>query len=454
MNITQQASRLLPPTVRERFYRSDIAQRLASGSLWSLVNALVTKGAAFVQAILLARLLGVSGYGEWGLILSTIATVSVFASFGLSVTTTKHVAEWHRNQRERLGNLITLLQLAALLLGLVALGLLVLGAESIADHVLEAPQLEGAIMVVGVIVLIAGISSVYKGILEGLERFRDVALLESSISVVSVLFVLGLSHAYGVIGATIGLALASLSRAIAFSVLGLKRLAALNIKFSVNQAFGEWKGIANFALPATVGNLVVILSFWMANVILVRQPGGFEEMGGYQAANQWRTMLAFFPTQLLAAYIPVLSSLLIEKKSRMLSLQNKALVTVIIVTLSLVLPVVIFAPWLMSIYGSSFTEYWAVLSIVAVIPVFDMVHVVFQKTAIVRGYAWTLLASNFAIVLFVTIGALWLIPHFLAIGLAATLLAAYAARAFVEFFIYLKFTKAERLLSSTQLLKN
>ncbi|MBK1706980.1 oligosaccharide flippase family protein [Halochromatium glycolicum] len=447
MNIAAQAGRLLPLTIRQRFSESDIVKRLASGSVWSLVNALVTKGAALVQAVLLARILGVSGFGEWGLILSTLSTVGVFASFGLAVTTTKHVAEWHRNQRERLGNLITLLQLAAVLLGLVAFSLLVLGAGSIAQHMLEAPQLEGAIMIVGVIVLLNGVSSVYKGILQGLERFRDVTLLESLISIVSVLFVVVLTYSHGVIGTTIGLALASLSSAIAFGVLGLRQLLALNIRFSPKKAFREWKGITDFALPTTMGNLIVTLSFWIANVVLARQPNGFEEMGGYQAANQWRTMLSFFPTQMLAAYIPVLSSLLVERQSRMLSLQNKALAMVVVVTLSLTLPVVILAPWLMSIYGSGFTEFWAVLAIVAVIPVFDMVHVVFQKTAIVRGYAWTLLVSNFAIVFCVTVGVFWLIPKFVAIGLAITLLSAYAARALVEFMIYLKLMTAHSFLS-------
>jgi O-antigen/teichoic acid export membrane protein len=42
--------------------------------------------------------------------------------------------------------------------------------------------------------------------------------------------------------------------------------------------------------------------------MLVNQPGGYAEMGVFNAANQWRTLMTFFPAMMMQAALPVLAS--------------------------------------------------------------------------------------------------------------------------------------------------
>jgi O-antigen/teichoic acid export membrane protein len=53
-------------------------------------------------------MLGKTGYGELGMIQTTVGMFGVFAGFGLGVTATKHVAEFRRSDPARAGRIIGL----------------------------------------------------------------------------------------------------------------------------------------------------------------------------------------------------------------------------------------------------------------------------------------------------------------------------------------------------------
>lgn len=84
----------LRPTI-SRIEASEIGYRLATGTFWSLAGAVISRGLGIVASIMVARTLGRVGFGELGIIHSTLALFQLFAGFGLGVTTTKCVAE-HR----------------------------------------------------------------------------------------------------------------------------------------------------------------------------------------------------------------------------------------------------------------------------------------------------------------------------------------------------------------------
>ena len=430
------AQTLLPRSIYQRLAASDVSRRLARGSFWSLVNALVMKTATLVQAVVLARLLGIGGFGEWGILLSTIAMVGVFASFGLGVTTTKHVAQWHNTEPERLGRLLGLLQIVAFTMGLLICLVLVLASDPMADHLLNAPQLSGALVIVGITVLLNAVTSVYVGIINGLERFRDSAAIHAFTTLTGVCLTIFLAYFYGVFGAVLGLAATSALNAGAFSAWAFILLGRKNIPLYARKPLSEWHGIRDFALPTAIAWAVVIVAVWIAQVALVQQPEGYAEMGAYQASSQWRTLIAFLPTQLLAAYLPVLSSLQTKASGNMVQLHNRMMMFVLLVTMVLSAPIILSSPWLMSLYGTEFIDYWLILALVSLIAVFDIAHVVYQNAAIARGYAWTLILSNLPFLLAVAFGVVWLIPAFAGVGLSATLLLAYSSRVFAEHFIF------------------
>ena len=47
---------------------------------------------------------------------------------------------------------------------------------------------------------------------------------------------------------------------------------------------------------------------WLANAVLAHQPGGYGELGLFNAANQWRLALLLLPSVLIRVALPLMAS--------------------------------------------------------------------------------------------------------------------------------------------------
>ena len=60
--------------------------QIAKDSTWTVIGSAVSKCAAMVVGIIIARLLGVDAFGEYGMVKSTLFYIAVFSTFGLGST--------------------------------------------------------------------------------------------------------------------------------------------------------------------------------------------------------------------------------------------------------------------------------------------------------------------------------------------------------------------------------
>jgi O-antigen/teichoic acid export membrane protein len=68
--------------------------RLAIGAFWSIVGALFGQGLRLLSNIVIARSLGKTGFGEYGMIISTVGLIAGLGGVGIGVSVAKHVAEY------------------------------------------------------------------------------------------------------------------------------------------------------------------------------------------------------------------------------------------------------------------------------------------------------------------------------------------------------------------------
>ena len=73
----------LRPTL-DRIEASEIGSRFAKGTIWSMAGAVISRGLMLIASIFVARMLGKTGFGELGMIQSTVGMFGVFAGFGLA----------------------------------------------------------------------------------------------------------------------------------------------------------------------------------------------------------------------------------------------------------------------------------------------------------------------------------------------------------------------------------
>jgi len=291
-----------------RIRSSNIGFRLVKGVFWSVFGAVFSRGLMLVAAVLLARMLGRSVYGEYGMIQSTVGAFGVFAGFGLGLTATKHVAELREREPDRAGRVIMFSELvAAITGGLMAAGLYIF-APWLAKNSINAPHLVGVLRIGAFIVFINALNSAQTGALSGFEAFKTIASVNIFNALLACPLLVSGAYFFGLNGAVLGLALGLLINWV-MNYLALKEQSQLfHVKLSFRNCLAESRVLWRFSLPAVMSGAMVSPVMWICNAMLANQPNGYAEMGILTAALTFQTLVLFVSGMLNNPLLSMLSN--------------------------------------------------------------------------------------------------------------------------------------------------
>jgi O-antigen/teichoic acid export membrane protein len=282
--------------------------RFARATFWLMLGTAVSQALSLAASVVTARLLLKVGFGELGMVNSTLGMLGVLAALGLGITTTKHVAQWRGTDPGRAGRLIGLALLIAVAAGFTAAALTFANASLLARNALNAPHLSAALRIGCLLLVFNPLSTVLAGALSGLEAFKKITLVSC---------IQGIVH-FPVLVA--GVLLGGLQGAVAASVLisavaccaygAMLRTECRNKGIAVRCAptGSDLPVLWRFSLPVFLNSVLVAPVFWVLNAILVHQPGGYGELALVNAANQWRVALMTLPSIFTTAAMPILSA--------------------------------------------------------------------------------------------------------------------------------------------------
>jgi O-antigen/teichoic acid export membrane protein len=289
-----------------RFSNSPKAQSLFKNSLWSIFGAIISKGLLFISWIIVARILGSDGYGQFGIIRSTVLMFTSFAGFSLGITASKHVAEFIDENKIRTGKIIGLTMAFGIAMGLIVGILFYFAAPWLAIHSLKAPEIIDELKIGALILFFSSLNGAQVGALQGFMAFKVIAKINIIQSFVSVpLFILG-AYYMGVNG-TIW--------AFAFSYVFICILSYFSIKREAKshkvqiQYVNSWseKGILfNYSLPSFLGGIMVTPIKWISDSILVSS-SGFSEMGLFTAALTFNNIILVGAGMMSAPFISIMA---------------------------------------------------------------------------------------------------------------------------------------------------
>lgn len=373
----------------DRVEASDTGSRLARGAFWSLCGAIVSRGMMLLAFILVARTLGREIYGEFGIIRSTVNMFVVFAGFGLGLTATKHVAELRTTDPSRAGRIMALSDLFAMGSGAItAIGLLIF-APWLAQHTINAPHLAGELRIGGIILFINAVNGAQTGSLAGFEAFKAIAKINLGVGLSAFPLLVGGAHFGGLRGAVCALAVNMVINWLLNHLALRKEIARHKVSFSYKGCIIEWPILWQFSLPAALSSSMVIPVMWACNAILVNQPGGYVQMGLFDAADQWKLATLFIPTTAGRIVLPMLSNLhslndqrTYQKVLKLNILLNGGL------ALAVALPISVLAPWIMRSYGEGFEHGKWVLVFLALTSVLMAVNSVIGQAIASKGRMW------------------------------------------------------------------
>jgi O-antigen/teichoic acid export membrane protein len=370
-------------------------RRLASGTAWSIVGAVSSRGLALVSFIFVARFIGQAPFGALGIVQSTVLMLQVVAGFGLRLTASKFIAATRKSDPIRAGRIAALTIVFAAFSGLVMTAVLLYLAEPLARTVLVDTSLAPLLFVVSPVLIAGALGGAQNGILAGLEAFSAIAWAGLLSGLCAFPLVVGGAWFFGLDGAVWGIVLREFLALVIGQIALRSTMRKHGIPIDYAGFRSERKMLLVFSLPAFLATAASGPAGWLCNIIVVRTPDGFGQIGLFAAANQWRALILFLPLYLAGVVLPILS----ELRSRDDHLAHAAFLRKAVLAASVpavagAIGISLAAPLIMGFYGSGFAEGGFILVLLSGAAAFAAVATVFEQVMLSAGKTWLLCAVN------------------------------------------------------------
>ncbi len=383
--------------LKERLKASPIANRLAHGAFWNLVGTILARALSVVASIAVARMLGKVGFGELGIVQSTLLNLSVFTSHGLGLTAIKYVSECKRTDPARAGRILLLSGVVACGAGLLFALVLIISAPWFATKILAAPHLTNLLRLGGLVVFFTAMNGAQNGALAGFEAFKRLAQTNLIVGLLNFPLMVGGAWFGGLEGAVWGFVASNAAGwLITHRAVRLEARKA-GVSFSFQGIWAEFPVLRGYSLPALLSSVVYGPVGWVCSVMLVNQPDGYPQMAVFNATTQWFAMVMFVPALVSQVVLPMFSESIArqdhEGSRKILRLSagvNTAVVLPLVTVTSLL------SPWILSLYGKGYADYW--LTFVVALATAGVLALVSPWAEVLNGgnLQWAMFGLNLA----------------------------------------------------------
>lgn len=263
--------------------------------MWNTTAVVFNQGSTFAANLLLANVLGRTGFGAYAIVLSTMQAVAQLASLGMGSTATRYVAEYRVAHRSRAEAILGFTMAVAFASAAVASLALLIGSSWIATHVLKAAQLSGLLRVAGLSTLFAVVNGYLMGALSGLERFPSLGRANAfaGLLYVSAAALGGLG--WGVGGAVWGLALSGGGQTMLLYAAFKRGLEAAQLVPHTSGLGNDRAIVTRWVVPGILGGFTSTAALWGVQALLTRSPDGLAGVAIYGAAYNLMTIVLFLP---------------------------------------------------------------------------------------------------------------------------------------------------------------
>ena len=332
---------------------NNLKDKLIYGFFWNFISAFASQGFPLIASIITARLLGTSGFGQLGIINTTIVLFATFAGLGLGTTATKYIAQYHQTDPERTGRIIGLTNIFGLISGLLMSLILFMIAPWIASNMLAAPQLAPELRVASILLIFNTLIGIQSGTITGFGAFKNLARITIIQGIVSsVLSIIGVYY-FGLMGAVVALVLNSGIYLVICRITIINLIKEFKIKINYSNAWKEKEIIWKLSLPTMLSSIVVIPVIWIANIVIINTTNGYAQLGIFTAADQWRMILSGIPVVIGGVLLPLVSANINEENKKLEAIN---VLTSWIIVIIIALPLISFPEIIAIFYGSGYTS--------------------------------------------------------------------------------------------------
>ncbi len=375
-----------------RKVQSKITQSpLLMDSFWAVFGNILGKGFSFAAGIAVARYLGKAGFGEYGLITSTLLSASIFSTFGLGYTATKYIADYKSNNQALVGDVIFYSRRITLIVSGILAFLLFVFSDYLAGNIFNDNHLSAEFKLVSIWVVFNALTTTQIGVLAGFGLFKEMVRVNAVVGIFTFLFSVTFTYFFGIRGALLALLINQvLNWYLNNRLVERERRKYPIIEFRSKLIKNE---LFNFSLPIAFQEALYAISTWLISWSIVKF-SNVGELGMYQVSMQISSLILFVPGILRNVFLAHFSM------SDNIGGQNRLLKTTLFINgITVLIPVVfvlLFIKPITNLYGSQFDENLQYLIVLATCSSFftSLINV-YNQVLLSKGRNWFIFWSRF-----------------------------------------------------------
>ena len=218
------------------------------------------------------------------------------------------------------------------------------------------------------------------------------------------------------------------------------------IKINYLKSWKEKDIIWKLSFPTMLSNVMVGPVIWIANVIIINTSGGYGQLGLFNAADQWRTALAFLPGVIGTVLLPMLAAN--NEKNENIEKLNVLISWIVVIIIAL--PLISFPEIISVLYGNNYysTGFIEVLALMIFVSCITSYREGISRKLVVKNLMWWGVLDNVLWAIFL-IGSVMFLKNLGALGLSLSYIIAYVLNTllFVPFYLWKEVVPKDMLIS-------
>ncbi len=344
----------------------------------------VAQASSFLSLLIAARLLGKEQYGRFALVQSTVNTFIGVGALGLGITATKYVSEYRVRMPERVGRVLGLSCLVAIVAALVfAIGYFITCPFIVSsDYV-------GRIRIGAICIFFTALNGYQQGALAGFENFRRIARISAMTAFLNPVVMAISTQYFGLAGALTALSFNSFLVWCFYHFAVEQECRRWNCRLIFRGILAESRCLLSMSAPASLSGIVASLATWTSTLMLSKQADGLNQLALWSAANSFRLIVMFVPLVLVRVMMPRLNSLQFEARShRLVQLFRVFVLSTACVAAGVAFFFAMFGQQLLGLFGKGFLDTNGVLQIVLLSAVIEAVAGSLSQALVIQGRMW------------------------------------------------------------------
>lgn len=392
---------------------------------WMTSISIVERIAGLLQTVLIARVLGITEYGIYGLIFGTIGLAASVAAIQMGFTATVFISRYRNTDKDKAAFVISFVNRFSLAVSFFFLMVALPFSAFLSQWLIGDSGSEWAIVAGCLLVALSIIGGVQDGIIQGFEDFRSIALVRLATTLVSLSCVYPVGRTYGLLGVMAVMLLGPV-----FKYFLLVRTVRLHVRrYQLPPTGGGLRGkdlLWDFSIPSMLASLLAGVTGWLGTLMLSRQANGFDALAIVNTGLQWRGPVFLLASAMSAVAIPAISRHFQSGNDAAIQrLHHQVLWFNGGVSLLAVLVLTGLAPMILKTYGAGFAGGDLVFSLVIASTLPQAMANVYLQELSAKGLMWRQNFLYLGLVVPMFAGFYLLIPSYQGIGYALANLASW-----------------------------